>query len=294
MRYIRTNAKPTSKQHVSQTKIISPVNSKSAVSQVEKQSQVVNVIGIIINFALAIVAVVVLIQTRKQTQAAVDSARAAKDAVKLTKQALEFSQMTYFETSRESERNNAKSEVNYQRSLLLSEQSVRSSLRSLDLTQRNFNTENKPYIFFTALVLDSISPNKPIKLSVHFANSGKTPALLMGLKKNFKIDSVNTLRSIQYSSNNIVRLNHYQQPNTIYIDHTFTTDYLNEKGINLFRENKLFLFYYGEILYKNVVNNKFSIYKFCFRFRPDGRFDITRNHNGISENVDVSVLEGFN
>jgi hypothetical protein len=112
----------------------------------EKRNYRLNLIGLIINSILAVVAIMVLYFTFKQTRASIESANAAIKSVELGDSVLKITKKYNDSTLKLQKENDSISSVENRKRFKLDSLSMTSQINSLKETQNRFELENETHV----------------------------------------------------------------------------------------------------------------------------------------------------
>ena len=146
--------------------------------------------------------------------------------------------------------------------------------------KKQFEIENRPFMILDEVTRNPIEPNTNFVITVTLRNVGKTPALIKSFRygNDFSVDSAVEQSNWRKSNMNNLFIESGKQvkfPYTgMYID---TVIY--KSIVSLF----LRAYYYGEIIFYDIVSNKTYSYTYSIRIMPNGTFLPTPINNTFKE-----------
>lgn len=182
-----------------------------------------------------------------------------------------------------------KSDSNYLKSIKIASNSIDISLQNLKLYKNNFEAENKPYIYFSEVKLDTIKINSPIIIVISFQNFGKAPSFLETITQSFDIKDTEPkwFKDFRYFENNSEDVNVFFPQNRILIKKYVSSFIVTPKMLNEIMMGKKFIYFHGLIDYFDLIRKSQSRYLFSFRINIDGTFSIyPALHNDFQESRD--------
>lgn len=210
-------------------------------------------------------------------------------SMKLSQQALE-AQIKYAAISESNyllaRRYAQKSDSNYIKSINIASNSLEVSKESVKIIQSNFEIENKSYVLFNNIKIDTLAINKPEQITVSVKNFGKTPILILYTKIGMMLDPSDNPKTLYYEKENIRYLNIFlsngQDIALPYKSFTITPELFAP-----IMAGNIFLYVYGEVLYSDNTTGKTYSYVYCMRILSNARFAPTSFNNITYEIKDV-------
>ena len=172
----------------------------------------------------------------------------------------------------------ARADSNYLKSIGIASNSLDISKESIKLVQKNFEIENKPYILFNNIKLDSIGIDRPQQITVFIKNFGKIPALILYTKTGIMLDTSLDPKTLNYDKENVGYFNIFI-PTGAEIELPYKTFLVARDLYMSLLAQKEYLFVYGEVLYKDNVTSKTYSYVYCMRILNNRRFAPTPFNN---------------
>ncbi len=160
----------------------------------------------------------------------------------------------------------------------LANKSLEAQINSLKQAQKDFEIENRPFIVFTNIVVDTTFKNNIINATYRAYNVGKFPAKVsyMVSKINYGVDT--SLANRFEIGKWIIRPSKEFLPNNAFLDGTVTLPSTKEE-IKYFKNGIIHIFIYFHIrYYSSVLITSYSNYTV---------WQVTMNNGGI----DVSAIE---
>jgi len=153
-------------------------------------------------------------------------------------------------------------------------------LRNLNKSWKEYEIENKVYFVILGF-RDTTTPAGRYNTMVEILNAGRTPALLLSMKRKNEIDSTYPLKKFMYDPIDTNSMGDILPPTG--------TKILTSSSIPLppdiykkLSDHKLFLYIHGEILYKDLISQKTKVFKYCIYYDlPTHRYQfVPPEHNG--------------
>lgn len=186
----------------------------------------------------------------------------------------DISELNYFTTKKIAER----SDSNYLKSIGIASNSLDISKESIKLVQKNFEVENKSYVLFSDIKIDSFAINKQEQITVSIKNFGKAPALIFYIKTGIRLDTSLDPKTLYYEKENIRYFNYF-----LTTGYDISLPYQSflitpELYITLMKQRE-YLYVYGEVLYRDNATAKMYSYVYCMRILNNRRFAPTPFNN---------------
>lgn len=165
------------------------------------------------------------------------------------------------------------------RSFNLQYKSLNSQIVSLQQTQKDFEIENRPFLVFTDIILDTSFKNSVISITYKLNNNGKFPAKIscMASKINYGIDTTTSNLFINDQTWKVSAGKDYL-PNNATLNGTATNTNTPE-GERFFKNGAIHIFLYFNVrYYSSVLKTAYSNYTV---------WQITL----VGKNIDVSAIE---
>ena len=160
----------------------------------------------------------------------------------------------------------------------ISKNTLHAQIKSLAQAQNDFEIENRPFMNFIGITLDTTYPNNVLKVSYKIFNVGKFPAKIISfkVKVGYGIDTSNTLTKEQkwYKSND----NEYL-PNAGNYDGTVSITALNNSYITEIKKNNIHVYFFCDMYYSSSILKKsyHSYLVYQIDYKPSANVIAIRN-----------------
>ncbi len=142
-------------------------------------------LGITVNVILIFFTIRLYREAVSQSQAATDAANAAIESNRIARETMETNN-TFSQRNIAMQEADAKSgDTINKKTIEVAQQSLQAQINSLKETQRQFDTENMPYLECKEFTFLTFEPNKPPKIAFQIINFGKTAAKIIKYKVGF-------------------------------------------------------------------------------------------------------------
>lgn len=229
----------------------------------ENKNYTLNKIGLIINSILAIVAIIVLYFTFKQTKASIDSSNAAIKSVELADSVLKITKLYNESTLKLQKENEANSSMENRKRFTLDSLSMSAQIISLKETQKRFELENETYVEANNFYFQLNDENGIPKMRWALSNLGKYPVRIVAsrclLYYQYKTIS-STIPQFPFTDE--------LKPLNLFINNLSpslqSSDFRRLNATELFhlKSKTLIICFAGEVHYKNLITKKIRVNKF--------------------------------
>ncbi len=211
------------------------------------------------------------VQLKKSTAIADSSMKAQIELADATKKQIDI--MRYY---------SEKSDSNYIKAIQIANNQLLLNQQGLVMQINNFENENRAYLYTNDLDFDSLKAGKNIAVSIVVKNFGKSPAFINKTALGITYSDSPILDSTFYEKQNVQRLDLMLTPNEW---HKFPMKggVISDIDLNMFKQEKLFYFFHGEIHYTELITNKKFVFAFCYQINWDGKFRVNPFWNYISQ-----------
>lgn len=157
------------------------------------------------------------------------------------------------------------------------------SLKSVRVTEKLFQIENKPYLLVEHTGIDPLTIGVPIRITYSLRNYGKTAAQILSIKRRIEYSNNNPLTVFNYAPGDEVNPAIFVVPEkAIHLNHHRLTPLSALEHYQIMNQQN-FIYLHGEIIYKSIYDDKKFLYKFCLLFQqPSGYISTNEYHNEIT------------
>lgn len=212
------------------------------------------------------------VQLKKSTAIADSSMKAQIELADATKKQIDI--MRYY---------SEKSDSNYIKAIQIANNQLLLNQQGLIMQRNNFENENRAYLYFDELLFDTLKVGKNIAGSITIKNYGKSPAFINQTIFGISFSYTPILDTTLYEINNSKRLDIILTPND---RQQFPIKWvqITKEDLDLFKQEKLFYFYHGEVYYSELITDKKFVFAFCYKMNWDGRrFSVNPKWNFIKQ-----------
>lgn len=154
----------------------------------------------------------------------------------------------------------------------------------LNLTAKIFEIDNRAIIYFDQINLNTVEINKPITVQIGFKNYGKSPAYFRSLRTAISFDTSVNFKNFSYTKDQKKYINLLCIQQNGFVSPVFSSNIVVDSVLNYFiKTERINVFFHGELFYEDISTNKYFVYSFCIRIKPNKVFELMNYHNNIFE-----------